>query len=80
METKITKTVLTHIEEVKFGYWNDDTEEFIPIHIKNIKDNLDNQLNVSPELLFALHATFDLLIDAINADLRDIWEKLEENS
>lgn len=80
MRTEIKKAIITHTQGLKFGYWDERREEFIPINLA--LDDLEKEkvakvLKTSTELLEALITTFGDYTDTITVDLLDIWQRLD---
>ena len=80
MKTEITKVTKSNVQDVKFGYWNEAADEFIPIpNAAETTTDAAKKLNCSPELLDAIVSFVDWLTDSINADLVDVWEKVNRD-
>lgn len=78
MET-VTR-IRTETEKVKFGYWDSELEEFVPIDaakVASLKAAVEH-FDCSEELVGALDAMFERLIEAICTDLEDIWKRLDQ--
>ena len=77
-EIKIETTLDNFIPNVKFGYWDNKTEEFIPVTIVNVK-NIAVVLGVSDVFLEAIVSLCETLSDnfnAINDDLKFLGGKI----
>ena len=77
METHTHTEIYSETQKVVFGYWDIEGEEFVPLLGNNIPE-MAQKLHCSPELLDALEMFTANIRDAINADLTDIWRRLDE--
>ena len=78
---RTVKTIETAIDDLKFGYWDVEGEEFIPIN--EMTDAELNQaatlLGCSPLMLDALMLFSDSVRDSIAGDLKDIWRMVDRS-
>ncbi len=73
--TKIT----ANIDELQFGYWDMDTERFVPVDAQYV-DKLQKavtKLGVPEELIDALALFAANITSAVRDDLEDIWKRLD---
>lgn len=77
MET-VTR-IKTETERVQFGFWDTEKDEFVPIDTAGVADVqlAIKRLSCSEEFISALGMWQDSLIEAICADLEDIWKRLD---
>ena len=74
----VTKTkVETLTSEIEFGYWNADTEEFIPVTPSTNMESVAKLFDCSPLLVYALVILTESITDNVGADLRSIWKRLD---
>ena len=80
MKTVTTTKIETRIDNLQFGYWDIESEEFIPI--SGMTDAELNEaampLGCTPLLLDALAILAESISESVAADLVDIWKRLEE--
>ena len=78
---RTVKTIETNIDDLQFGYWDMEGEEFIPI--KGMSEAESEQaarlLGCSPLMLDALMIFSDSVRDSIARDLEDIWRMVTES-
>jgi len=76
MQTK----VVADIDSLQFGYWDMETEEFIPINAE-YADELKKaaaKLGCTEELLDALTIFAASIVEVVGSDLRSIWTRLND--
>ena len=77
---RTVKKIETNIDDLAFGYWDMESEEFFPIN--GMTDEELNQaaklLGCSPLMLNALMMFSDSLTEAIAGDLKDIWRMVDK--
>jgi hypothetical protein len=76
---KTRTTIETRIEELQFGYWDIEAEEFIPIDTSKAIDveAAAVALSCSERLLDALGIFVENIKGTVGLDLCDIWERLD---
>ena len=76
---RTVKTIETNIDDLQFGYWDVEGEEFIPIN--GMTDAEMSQaaklLGCSPLMLDALMLFGESVRDSIAGDLKDIWRMVD---
>lgn len=76
MET-VTR-VLTSTDNISFGYWNNDTDEFVPL--STLSDTEEKEIaelfGCTPLLVDALIMLTADIKENIGADLIDIWKAI----
>lgn len=80
MKTEIYVTMTTQTQETIFGYWDTETEDFVPIEAEASEEELAEfaeWLKTSPRLLEAIVMTIDNFKTNVSGDLLDIWERLD---
>lgn len=77
MKTVVTKRILANVQDVQFGYWDNEAEEFIPITDDTVMGDAASRLKCSPELIEAILFLVEHLTSSIHADLTDIWKRLD---
>ena len=73
-------TVTTETESLQFGYWDPETEEFIPIDVGKQAD-IDlaaEALGCSKVLVETLGVLVESATELIAQDLSDIWKRLDK--
>ena len=79
MKTQITVKIKSETQNLQFGYWDMESESFIPID--NMNDDERKQaaelLGCSPVLLDALQMLVETICDVVDGDLCDIWRRLD---
>jgi len=70
----------TETEEVQFGFWDPETNDFVPIDTTKVADlkAAVEYFGCSEEFIDALGAMFERLIEAVASDLEAIWKRLDE--
>ena len=78
METQTTVRITSATQDLQFGYWNMETEEFVPIAgmDKEERQQAAELLGCSPVLLDALEMFAETIADVVGSDLSDIWKRL----
>ena len=75
-----TKTrVAADIDSLEFGYWDPETEDFIPVDVTNV-DQLKQAaaaLECSERLIDTIGTLTASISELISSDLKDIWERLD---
>ena len=74
METIVTKKIVSHTLRVTFGYWDDESDDYVPISEDN-KAEVAHILGCSVQMVDALSLFACNLTTAIHEDLVDIWVK-----
>ena len=79
METKTTVKITSAIQDLQFGYWEMETEEFIPIAgmDEEERQRAAELFGCSPVLVDALEMFAETVADVVGLDLRDIWKRLD---
>jgi len=77
MRTKVTTQIITRVDELAFGYWDESGDEWIEPKSTDEAIKAAEKLKCSPALIEALALFAELLTDAISQDLRDIWKRLK---
>lgn len=81
MKTEVWTTVRMFLDNVEFGYWyqpgEDDDGEFIPLRSYTDYLKAAKHLGCTMELLDTMTILHDSLLDALKADLGDIWKRLD---
>jgi len=79
MKTIISKRIQTKTHDVEFGYWNMETEEFVPIAGMTEEETqvVADLFGCTPLLVDALAFFSDLFRSAVEGDLKDIWKLIE---
>lgn len=79
MKTDTTVTITSETQDLQFGYWDMEGEEFIPIEGMNDEERqrAAELLGCSPVLLDALEMFAETIADRVGMDLRDIWKRLD---
>ena len=76
---RTVKKIETNIDDLQFGYWDMESEEFVPIN--GMSDAELNQaarlLGCTPLLLDALMVFNDSISESIAGDLKDIWRMVD---
>lgn len=72
--------IKTEVEEVRFGFWDPEEDDFVPIDTTKVADlkAAVEHFNCSEEIVEALGAMFERLIEAVADDLETIWKRLDE--
>ena len=77
---RTAKKVEANIDDLRFGYWNIESEEFIPV--SGMTDAELSQaaklLGCSPLMLDALIMFGDSIRDSVATDLKDIWRMVDK--
>lgn len=77
---KTIARITANIDHLQFGYWDMDTEEFVPVDAQHV-DELQqavSKLGTTEELLDALAIFAANISGSIGEDLRDIWKRLDD--
>ena len=77
---KTVKHVVTEIGKVQFGFWmqySEDEGEFHALESAADYEMASKYLGCSAELLDTLAVLHSNLVEAIGADLTDIWQRLD---
>lgn len=75
MKTEYIEETTSNVQNVTFGYWDENEDKWIPITMNN-REEVAEILKSSPDLINALISTFEDLIDKVNADLLAIWVRM----
>lgn len=77
---RTVKKVETSIDDLQFGYWDVEDEEFIPIDGMTEKEmgHAAKLLGCSPLMLDALLLFSNSVRDSIAGDLKDIWRMVDK--
>ena len=77
---RTVKKIETNIDDLAFGCWDMESEEFFPIN--GMTDEELNQaaklLGCSPLMLNALMMFSDSVRDSVAGDLKDIWRMVDK--
>ena len=77
METNVR--TLAHTDNIIFGYWNKDEEEFVELNQMLTDEKtaeVAEKFCCSPLLVDALIMLTDSIAEAVGQDLKDIWKKV----
>ena len=79
METRTTVKIESATQDLQFGYWKMETEEFIPIEGMDEEERKQaaELLGCSPVLIDALEMFTETVADVVGCDLCDIWKRLD---
>jgi len=77
MKTVITERIDTYTDQLRFGYWDEEGEEFVPLTEQNA-EGLAMELGCTVEMIEALRAFTVFIVDAVSTDLRNIWKRLDK--
>lgn len=77
MKTVITKTIDANIQSLTFGYWDNETEEFVPVDESTKIEVVAAYLGCTKELVYALWTFAEGIRDLLVDDLVDIWQRLD---
>lgn len=72
MET--TRTIKGHYQDIQFGYWDAENEEFVPI--ESASPEFAAKLGCSELLLDTLVILVQDIKEKFGEDLKDIWRKV----
>ena len=76
---RTVKKIETNIDDLQFGYWDMESEEFVPI--SGMSDAELNQaarlLGCTPLLLDALMIFSANISESVAGDLKDIWRMVD---
>ena len=80
MKTVTTTKIETRVENLQFGYWDMESEEFVPFSsmVEAKLDEAAKLLGCTPVLLDALVMLVASISKSVAADLVDIWKRLEK--
>ena len=81
MKTVTTVKVKAETDHLQFGYWDMNSESFVPISgmTQTELDEAAKLCGCTPILLDALVIFADSIREAVTADLVDIWKRAELN-
>jgi len=74
---KTVTKVETSTSKIEFGYWNIDTEEFIPVTPSTDMEAVAKLLDCSPLLAYALVILTESITESVGADLLSLWKRLD---
>ncbi len=76
---KTETRVWANVDKLQFGYWDIETEEFVPIDAEKTKSLKDAALALecSEQLLDALAMFASFIAQMVGDDLRDVWSAVE---
>lgn len=77
---KTERIVQAHVDNVQFGYWNTETNTFVPVNVTR-QDDVDiaaETLECSKLLIDTLGILTMSITDRVGKDLKDIWRRLDE--
>jgi len=79
VKTNVKTTIESQTRQLEFGYWMQEGEEgeFIPLQNEQSYRIAAEHLGCSRELLDMMSLLHDFMLDAIIADLVDIWKRLD---
>jgi hypothetical protein len=77
METKVITKIISDIEDLKFGFWDEKKELFIELDPENLV-SISKALDCSTELVTSLGVFSESLKELVKSDLVDIWKRLSE--
>ncbi len=77
---KTITQIQTEISGLRFGFWDEKAEEFIPLKSGNASSHKTaaQHLGCSKEMIEALDILVDSLRDTLTQDLSDIWKRLDD--
>jgi hypothetical protein len=80
-EMRTVKKVETNIDDLAFGYWDMEGEEFIPINGMSEAelDQAAKLLGCTKLLLDSLMMFSDSIRDSVAGDLKDIWRRVDRS-
>lgn len=77
METIITERISAEVDKLRFGYWDTEAEEFIPIESTEECEEIARRWGVNVEMIYALQMLIGDVHDMVRKDLGDIWKRLD---
>lgn len=77
MKTTITTRVTCDIDDLVFGWWDEEREQFVPIKSQDDVEAAIVALGCSEKMLDALSLLVDSIKDFVGNDLRGIWARLD---
>ena len=77
MKTKTTVRITANVDEIAFGYWDEGKGEWIEPQSTDEVLVAAERLGCSTDLIVAITMFVESAVDAISADLRDIWKRLD---
>jgi hypothetical protein len=72
METVRSKKIVAKLDELEFGFWEDDGDVFV-----TDKEAVKAHLNLSDEAYDSISMFVSDIKALVGKDLQDIWERLE---
>jgi len=77
---KTETKVIADIDSLKFGYWNPEDEDFMPVDVTDARalKQAAEALGCSERLLDAIGTLANAISESISGDLKDIWKRLDE--
>ena len=77
---RTVKKIETNIDDLRFGYWDVEGEEFIPVNGMTNEElsQAAKLLGCSPLMLDALMMFSDGIREAVAIDLKDIWRMVDK--
>lgn len=77
MKTMVKTTIESNIQKLKFGIWNEELEEFIPLDALN-EQEASELLKAEGALVQTLVMFAEDLRMNLHQDLSDIWSRLDK--
>jgi hypothetical protein len=77
VKTVVTKFVESELDTWQMGWWNLETEQFVPFTDTAEGTAAAKALGCSEQLIESLQMSLSDLIGLVRADLVTIWERLE---
>jgi hypothetical protein len=77
MKTVVSKHIITKTENIQFGYWDEDADEFVAIEKTGQYAKALERLGCSEALLDAVISLTASIREIVSSDLADIWERLD---
>jgi len=76
---KTQRKVTANVDQLQFGYWDMEIEEFVPIDAQYVDQvqKAITELGCTEGLLDALAMFAANIVEMIGDDLRDIWARLD---
>jgi len=76
---KTVKSIENHLDDIQFGWWDPEKEEFYPIELAEDEEGqkLLKREDVIERFLDSMILFTNDLKENIGRDLKDIWERLD---
>ena len=76
MRTTVITKIETKLDDLEFGYWDEEAQTFVGVERNH--QEVQDKFNLSDDAISSLTMFLADVKELIASDLADIWERLDE--